>query len=139
MQRNVTVPPNTDDEEGGEENQSLWEELGLPEPPFLDKSRAPPVDRELIRQMVRCELPEKRATESVSLSSFSRVGAMRTRKLCARSCSGDARTAEGPVRRHLTWSFKYTANFRLKNLAAFRREPATCFSLKPSVSAVCAP
>ncbi len=63
MQRNVTVPPKSDDEEGGDENQSLWEELGLPEPPFLDEGRAPPVDRDLIRQMVRRELPEERAKE----------------------------------------------------------------------------
>jgi hypothetical protein len=51
-------------EGGGEEEiRSLWAELGVPEPPFLDESRAPPVDREFIRQMVRRELPEARAKE----------------------------------------------------------------------------
>lgn len=61
MQKQVTVPPKSDDEGGGEEFRSLWDELGLPEPPFLDESKAPPVDRELLRQMVRHELPEPRA------------------------------------------------------------------------------
>ena len=61
MQKQVTVPPKSDDEGGGKETRSLWDELGLPEPPFLDESKAPPIDRELLRQMVRRELPEPRA------------------------------------------------------------------------------
>jgi hypothetical protein len=58
---NVTVPPNSGDEGGGEKVRSLWAELGLPEPPFLDEGRAPPIERELIRQMVRRELSEERS------------------------------------------------------------------------------
>lgn len=63
MQKDVIKPPKAEDEGGGEENRSLWDELGLPEPPFLDESRAPALDRELLRQMVRHELPEPRAKE----------------------------------------------------------------------------
>ena len=62
-QKNVTVSPKSDGEGGEDERRSLWDELGLPEPPFLDESRAPPLDRELIRQMVRHELPEEREKE----------------------------------------------------------------------------
>ena len=58
----VTTAPMSK-EGGGERNRSLWDELGVPEPPFLDESRAPSVDRDCIRQMVRRELPEPRAKE----------------------------------------------------------------------------
>ena len=56
----MTVPPIPDDERGDDDKRSLWDDLGLPEPPFLDESGAPPLDRELIRQMVRHELSEER-------------------------------------------------------------------------------
>ena len=56
----MTVLPRAPDEGGEEERRALWDDLGLPEPPFLDESLAPPLDRELIRQMVRHELPEER-------------------------------------------------------------------------------
>lgn len=61
MQKDVTKPPKAEDEGSGEENRSLWDELGLPEPAYLDESRAPAVDRSLILKMVRRELSEERA------------------------------------------------------------------------------
>jgi hypothetical protein len=59
VQPDVTRPPNSDDADN-EEVRSLWDELGLPEPPFFDENKAPPVDRELLRQLVRRELSEER-------------------------------------------------------------------------------
>ena len=41
-----------------EKRQSLWAELGLSEPEFLDDSLAPEVDERLLRRLVRQELPE---------------------------------------------------------------------------------
>ena len=38
---------------------SLWKDLGLPEPRYRDESLAPEVDRELLRKLVRDELPVK--------------------------------------------------------------------------------
>jgi hypothetical protein len=61
------MPPKSDDEWGDEEPPSLWEELGLPEPDFLDESRAPVVDRDLIRKLMANELSEKRAKEVTRL------------------------------------------------------------------------
>jgi hypothetical protein len=63
VHKKVSMPPKTDDEWGDDEFRSLWAELGLPEPEFLDESRAPPVDRDLIRKMMRRELPKKAADE----------------------------------------------------------------------------
>ncbi|HQU43679.1 MAG TPA: hypothetical protein PK867_12760, partial [Pirellulales bacterium] len=37
---------------------ALWQKLGLPDTDFLDPSRAPEVDEELLRRLVRQELPE---------------------------------------------------------------------------------
>lgn len=42
-----------------EKRQSLWAELGLTEPEFLDESLAPEVDERLLRRLIRQELPEK--------------------------------------------------------------------------------
>lgn len=42
-----------------ETRQSLWAELGLTEPEFLDESLAPEIDEALLRRLVRQELPEK--------------------------------------------------------------------------------
>ncbi|MGH7136271.1 MAG: hypothetical protein ACREHD_11065 [Pirellulales bacterium] len=42
-----------------ETRQSLWADLGLTEPEFLDDSLAPDVDEGLLRRLVRQELPEK--------------------------------------------------------------------------------
>ena len=39
--------------------RSLWAELGLNEPDFLDESLAPEVDEPLLRSLIRQELPEK--------------------------------------------------------------------------------
>lgn len=57
------MPPKSNDERGDDEFRSLWAELGLPEPEFLDESRAPPVKHDLIRQMMRDDLPKKAADE----------------------------------------------------------------------------
>lgn len=42
-----------------ERRQSLWADLGLKEPEFLDDSLAPEVDERLLRRLVRQELPEQ--------------------------------------------------------------------------------
>lgn len=59
----ATMTAESHDEGGDEEFRSLWAELGLPEPEFLDESRAPPVNRELIEKLMRNELPRKAADE----------------------------------------------------------------------------
>lgn len=41
-----------------ETRQSLWADLGLTEPEFLEDSLAPEVDERLLRRLVRQELPE---------------------------------------------------------------------------------
>lgn len=41
-----------------ETRQSLWADLGLTEPEFIDDSLAPKVDDALLRRLVRQELPE---------------------------------------------------------------------------------
>jgi hypothetical protein len=50
-----------DDVASEEEGRSLWEELGVTEPEYLDERLAPPVDRELLRRLVRHELSETAA------------------------------------------------------------------------------
>lgn len=47
--------------------RSLWAELGLNEPEFLDESSAPEVDEALLRSLIRQELPEKVARAAYRL------------------------------------------------------------------------
>jgi hypothetical protein len=54
----VTAPSESEDKSGDKGGSSLWKELGLREPIPLDERLAPPVDRELLVQLVRKELPE---------------------------------------------------------------------------------
>ena len=52
------------EEATGEDHElgdSLWEELGLPGPPFQDEKLAPKVDLELLNKLVRHELPKAKA------------------------------------------------------------------------------
>lgn len=46
---------------------SLWAELGLNEPEFLDESLAPQVDEVLLRKLIRQELPENVARATYRL------------------------------------------------------------------------
>jgi hypothetical protein len=46
------------DDSSNDADRSLWEELGIHEPVYLDERLAPPVDRELLRRLVRRELSE---------------------------------------------------------------------------------
>lgn len=57
VRQEVTTPSKFDDERGDEETRSLWADLGLPEPAYLDERLAPKVDRELLVKLVRNELP----------------------------------------------------------------------------------
>jgi hypothetical protein len=51
--------PSEDQETEVSEPHSLWAELGLNEPEYLDESLAPEVDEPLLRSLIRQELPEK--------------------------------------------------------------------------------
>lgn len=45
----------------GEDDRSLWSELGLPELDLLEGGESPEVDRELLLRLVRRELTERAA------------------------------------------------------------------------------
>jgi hypothetical protein len=51
--------PSEDQETEVSDPHSLWAELGLSEPDYLDESLAPKVDEPLLRSLIRQELPEK--------------------------------------------------------------------------------
>lgn len=51
--------PNHDHKDEAGAQPSLWAELGLSEPEFLDESLAPEVDEALLHSLIRQELPEK--------------------------------------------------------------------------------
>lgn len=55
---NEFPPDERADDSLPDDDQSLWEELGIPEPEYLDERLAPPVDRDLLRSFVRHELSE---------------------------------------------------------------------------------
>jgi hypothetical protein len=58
----VNADPNREgDDRGPTPPFSLWAELGLPEPEPLGEGQAPPVDWEILRRLVRQELPEQAA------------------------------------------------------------------------------
>ena len=50
-----------EEEQSTEQSNSLWSELGIPAPQAIGCGPAPEVDRELLRRLVRQELPEQAA------------------------------------------------------------------------------
>ena len=61
--KDVSLPKsqsNPQDEAAAQDEEvSIWEELGIPPPDYRDESLAPEVDRDLLLQLVRKELPER--------------------------------------------------------------------------------
>jgi hypothetical protein len=57
----ASITPGDNDAEDDRDDRSLWSQLGLPEPEYLDESRAPPVDRSLLLRLIRRNLSAEQA------------------------------------------------------------------------------
>jgi hypothetical protein len=53
--------PGGNEPSGPDDEASLWSQLGLPEPPYLDERREPPINRALLLRLIRRELTSEQA------------------------------------------------------------------------------